>query len=438
MFYNLDLNMNDTVLKLENISKIYKLYDHHIDRLKEAFHPTRKKFHKDFYALKNINLNVRKGETVGIVGENGSGKSTLLKILTDITSPSTGKIQSTGKISAILELGGGFNPEYTGIENIYFNGAILGFSRHEMDVKLDGITDFADIGEFIHQPVKIYSSGMLLRLAFALSINVDPDILIIDEALAVGDIRFQQKCLRKLRSFKEEGKTIVFVSHDIGMIVNYCDIAVWLKQGETQLIGYPEDVTREYSSNMHFNLSTNVKEQSSKVKTDSYQDDLSNIEWQDVSGCSSYGGGEAEITGVALYSKDPFLKLSTLKGSKRVLFCIHAKILSDILTPAIGIRINDRLGNSITEVIPDLVNQPMDSLKAGQELNVAIEFDFPPLRIGDYTVSPAIADGTLENHFQQHYVYDAYSFKIENDDPRYNLGQIVVEDVKIKIDLIND
>lgn len=196
--------MNNIAIKIENLSKIYKLYDKPIDRLKEALSISRKKRHKDYYALNDINLEIKKGEIVGIVGTNGSGKSTILKIITGVLTPTTGTINIDGKISALLELGAGFNPEYTGIENIYLNGTMLGYSKEEMETKIPKIIEFADIGDFIYQPVKTYSSGMFARLAFAVSINVDPDILIVDEALSVGDTRFQKKCYRKMEEFKKQ------------------------------------------------------------------------------------------------------------------------------------------------------------------------------------------------------------------------------------------
>lgn len=201
--------MSEVAIRVDDVSKLYKLYDKPSDRLKESLGLTRKKLYKEHYALHNVSFDVKRGETVGIIGTNGSGKSTILKIITGVLNPSGGHVEIDGRISALLELGAGFNMEYTGIENIYLNGTMIGFSREEIDAKMQDILDFADIGDFVHQPVKTYSSGMFVRLAFAVAINIDPEILIVDEALSVGDVFFQAKCYKKFEDFKKMGKTIL-------------------------------------------------------------------------------------------------------------------------------------------------------------------------------------------------------------------------------------
>lgn len=223
--------MSETAIEIKHLEKVYKLYDKPMDRLKESLGLTRQKKYREHYALRDVSFEVEQGQMVGIIGTNGSGKSTILKIITGVLSPTAGEVKVNGRISALLELGAGFNYEYTGLENIYLNGTMIGFSREEIDEKLQSILDFADIGEFIHQPVKTYSSGMFVRLAFAVAINIDPEILIVDEALAVGDVFFQAKCYRKFEEFKKLGKTILFVSHDLGSISKYCDKVVLLNQG---------------------------------------------------------------------------------------------------------------------------------------------------------------------------------------------------------------
>lgn len=238
--------MSDEMIKVENLSKMYKLYSKPSDRLKEALNVRRKSYHTEFYALKNVGFTIKRGETVGIVGKNGSGKSTLLKMLTGVATPTEGTLNVNGKISALLELGSGFNGEYSGAENIYHNGAIMGISREEMETRYDDIVKFADIGEYIHQPVKTYSSGMFVRLAFAVAINVNPDILIIDEALAVGDTRFQLKCMDKFLEFKKKGIAIIFVSHDINAIKRFCDRTLWINNGELVEDGNTDIVTDKY------------------------------------------------------------------------------------------------------------------------------------------------------------------------------------------------
>jgi len=236
----------DYSIEIDGISKVYKLYNKPSDRLKEALSPVKKSYHRDFYALKDLSFKIKRGETVGFVGKNGSGKSTLLKILTEVLTPTTGSLKINGKVSALLELGAGFNGEYTGMENIYLNGTIMGYSREEMDKKIDDIVGFADIGEYINQPVKTYSSGMFVRLAFAVAINVEPDILIVDEALAVGDIRFQLKCMDKFLEFKEKGITILYVSHDVNSIKRFCTRAIWINEGHLEADGDVDTITDKY------------------------------------------------------------------------------------------------------------------------------------------------------------------------------------------------
>ena len=219
-------------ISVQEVTKVYKLYDRPIDRLKESMSLTHKSYHKDFFALDKLSFDVKKGETVGIIGTNGSGKSTILKIITGVLSPTTGTVEVDGNISALLELGAGFNSDYTGIENIYMNGTMMGFTREQMDAKMQDILDFADIGDFVNQPVKTYSSGMFVRLAFALAINVEPEILIVDEALSVGDVFFQAKCYRRMEEMMKNGTTILMVSHDMGSIIKYCQKVVLLNRGK--------------------------------------------------------------------------------------------------------------------------------------------------------------------------------------------------------------
>lgn len=246
--------MNKNIaIKVQNLTKTYKLYDKPIDRLKESLHPLKKKYHKEFYALNNVSFEIKKGETVGIIGKNGSGKSTLLKIITGVLTPTAGRVSIHGKISAILELGAGFNPEMTGLENIYLNTSINGMNKAQTDKKIDEIVAFAELGEFIHQPIKTYSSGMKARLAFAVSINVEPDILIVDEALSVGDSAFQRKCFAKMEEIRAKGATILFVSHSEGSIVSLCNRAIWISNGNQIIDGTPKLVTGLYMKHINEN-----------------------------------------------------------------------------------------------------------------------------------------------------------------------------------------
>jgi len=266
--------MAKTVVRLDHITKIYRLYRRPQDRFKETFSLRHRKYSRDFYALKDISFQIEQGDTIGIVGKNGSGKSTLLKILTGVLSQTSGIVEVDGKISALLELGAGFNQDFTGIQNIFLNGTIMGISRGEMEKKLDEIVKFADIGDHIYQPVKTYSSGMFMRLAFAVAINVDPQILIVDEALAVGDTRFQMKCMDKFIEFMNAGKTVIFVSHDINMIKRFCKRAVWINEGTLVMDGKTDPVTDRYEDFLKSGLPlqeylelTNLEEPEEKEET---------------------------------------------------------------------------------------------------------------------------------------------------------------------------
>ena len=233
-------------IRVKDISKVYKLYERNSDRLKDALGFSKHSHYREHYALHHLSFDIHRGETVGIIGTNGAGKSTILKIITGVVSPTEGSLEIDGRISALLELGAGFNQEYTGLENIYLNGTMMGYTREEVDAKLDSILSFADIGEFVHQPVKMYSSGMFVRLAFALAINIDPEILVVDEALSVGDVFFQNKCYKKFDDFKADGKTILFVSHDLSSITKYCDRVILLNKGEMLAEGTPKDMVNLY------------------------------------------------------------------------------------------------------------------------------------------------------------------------------------------------
>lgn len=287
--------MNDTMIKVEHVSKKYKLYNAPVDRMKEALSVKKKTYHREFFALEDINFTVDQGEILGIVGVNGSGKSTLLKIITDVLTPSSGSVTVNGKISALLELGAGFNPEYTGIENIYLNGTLLGYTNSEMKEKIPAIIKFAEIGDFIHQPVKSYSSGMFARLAFAVAINVDPDILIVDEALSVGDLNFQIKCMKKFDEFRNAGKTILFVSHDVNAIKRYCTRTIWIKQGHLVADGSTDDVTDRYLDFLH-------SAEASEFRSDGKE--VNNEPCEDVEYESQNPNDIGRITNIRLLDKD--------------------------------------------------------------------------------------------------------------------------------------
>lgn len=434
----------EIALRVDNLSKIYALYDVPVDRLKESLNPFRKKYHKDFYALKNITLNISKGEAVGIIGKNGSGKSTLLKILTGVLTPSAGHMATNGTISALLELGTGFNPDLTGIENIYFSGTIMGYSKNQMSAKLDDILSFADIGDFVKQPVKTYSSGMFVRLAFAVAITVDPDILIVDEALSVGDIRFSQKCYRKIKEFRSRGKTIIMVTHDTGAVISFCTRAVWLQDGEVRQDGNPDDVVKQYISFMSYGTTALDTERAESGKLGILKQDPQNVEdrskaiqWEEVSACSSFGEGGAKITRVALYDKDYSHRITFIKGeSERVVkFLVEFICMQDIESPIVGFTVKDELGNQILGTNSSILGMNLQRFISGNKNTIEFEFEFPLLRNGNYSISPAIAEGTLENHIQHHWVHDAYVVQLVSKNEAAKMGFLIpmVNNITINI-----
>lgn len=334
----------EEIIKLEKISKIYKIYHKPIDRIKETLSFKHKKYSKDYFALKEISFTVKKGETIGIIGVNGAGKSTLLKIITGVLKQTAGTIQVNGRISALLELGAGFNPEYTGLENIYVNGMVLGFSREEIDKKLQTILEFADIGDFIYQPVKTYSSGMFVRLAFAVAINIEPEILIVDEALSVGDVFFQAKCFRKFEEFKSRGKTILFVTHDLGSISKYCDRAILLHQGEKVAEGNPKEIIDLYKKKLVFS--------SDKEETDSFiEKEENDFLWKKClnqnNQVSNYGTLQGEIIDFAIVDSVGTITNSVEKGTKFQIK-IKAKFHETIQEPILAYTIKDLKGNELT------------------------------------------------------------------------------------------
>lgn len=314
--------MSDVVIKVDNVSKLYKLYDKPSDRLKEALGLSKKKRYKEHYALNNVSFDVHKGETVGIIGTNGSGKSTILKIITGVLNQTSGEVIINGRISALLELGAGFNMEYTGLENVYLNGTMIGFTRDEIDAKLQDILDFADIGDFINQPVKTYSSGMFVRLAFAVAINIDPEILIVDEALSVGDVFFQAKCYKKFEEFKEKGKTVLFVSHDLGSISKYCDRVVLLNKGEKLAEGTPREMVDLYKKvltkqNLKADAQPGIEQKSTEQDTNWKEN------YQINPNLNEYGNRDAEIIDFAIVDEMGNYTNSIVKGTS---FTIKSKV----------------------------------------------------------------------------------------------------------------
>lgn len=416
-------------MKLDNVSKVYKLYSKSTDRLRETINPFRKKYHIDFFALKDIAFSIGKGETFGIIGSNGSGKSTILKIMTGILTPTSGRVTTSGRISALLELGAGFNPEYTGLENIYLNGTIMGFSKDEMDARMEQIIQFADIGNFIHQPVKTYSSGMFVRLAFAVAINVDPDILIIDEALSVGDVRFQQKCYRKIEDFRLAGKTVVFVSHDLATVVKFCDRVIWINNGEIQDEGDPLEVSKKFQA---FMMGSELTKYENKVKVEAVENSATEeVPVPPLDGSlDMHGDSKAAITGIGLIDFLSQKSTKMVSAGQKVTLSIAVKFFEDVPSPIVGFSVKDKLGNIVTQTNSYVLNTSIDDVEFGTEAVVHFTFMLPSLNDGNYLISPAVASGTQVEHVQHCWVHDALVIEIVNSQMYRLPGFLFLDTVK--------
>lgn len=377
----------DSVIEIKNISKIYNLYNKPSDRLKEALF-SRKSRHTEFAALNDVSFNVNKGEILGIIGKNGSGKSTILKIITSVLTPTSGECIVKGKIAALLELGAGFNMEYTGIENIYLNGQMIGFSKEEMDKKLQAIIDFADIGEHIYQPVKTYSSGMFARLAFSVAISVDPDILIVDEALSVGDVFFQNKCYRRFEEFRERGKTILFVTHDMGSVIRYCNRCVLLNAGKKVAEGKPQEMVDLYKRIMVGQWNENEENtqefssiQSSNVKADElWKDQISTNPDIEV-----YGDGRADIIDFGIFSDTGDIGNNVYKGDYYSVK-MKVRINEDNLNPIFAFKLRDIKGTELTGTNTMLEDIDTSQCKKGDIVTITFR-QKQYLQPGQYLVS---------------------------------------------------
>ncbi len=421
----------DTAIEVKNLTKVYKLYDKPIERLKDSLGLSGKKKYKEHLALNRVSLKVKKGETVGIIGTNGSGKSTILKIITGVLSPTEGEVTVDGHISALLELGAGFNMEYNGIDNIYLNGMMIGFSEEEITKRLDKILEFADIGDYVYQPVKTYSSGMFVRLAFAVAINIDPEILIVDEALSVGDVFFQAKCYHKFEEFKQQGKTILFVSHDLSSISKYCDRAVLLNQGvllgegtpkkmidiyKQVLVGqYPlpkSDVTNllddEDIRNAAAKAADGVKEKVPKDEDTRKAENAS--ENPDL---LEYGDGAAAITEYFVTDDKGTRTNSIIKGSE---FTVHmrVKFTKDISAPIFAFTFKNIMGIEITGTNSMVEKAFLDPVKAGDEKDISFTQKMS-LQGGEYLISFGVT-GFEQNDFTvYHRLYDALNITVVSD-----------------------
>lgn len=416
--------MSEVAIRVDDVSKLYKLYDKPSDRLKESLGLTRKKLYKEHYALHNVSFDVKRGETVGIIGTNGSGKSTILKIITGVLNPSGGHVEIDGRISALLELGAGFNMEYTGIENIYLNGTMIGFSREEIDAKMQDILDFADIGDFVHQPVKTYSSGMFVRLAFAVAINIDPEILIVDEALSVGDVFFQAKCYKKFEDFKKMGKTILFVSHDLGSISKYCDRVVLLNRGKKLAEGSPKEMVGMYKRIMvnqdkaeeiaahQMDMSAFDEEEEKEIK-EAVCEGLWKNHYNLNPNVDEYGNGAAEIVDFAIVDENGNYNSAIMKGSR---FRLKSKVKfkQDIQNPIFTYTFKNIQGVAITGTNTMYEKKDVPLAKAGETYVATFEQDMF-LQGGEYLLSMSCT-GYRDGEFQvYHRLYDVCNVTVVSD-----------------------
>ena len=370
--------MSEVAIKVEHLSKLYKLYDKPADRFKDAMgfrKAGKKRYYKEHYALQDVSLDVCRGETVGIIGTNGSGKSTILKIITGTLSPTNGSVLVNGRISALLELGAWFNMEYTGIENVYLNGTMMGFSREEIDSKLQGILDFADIGEFVNQPVKTYSSGMFVRLAFAVAINIDPEILIVDEALSVGDVFFQVKCYHKFEEFKKLGKTILFVSHDLGSISKYCDRVILLNKGHKLAEGRPKKIVDMYKQILvDQEAEHDIKHEGEQIEH--FFQKSAECKWRSKLDINpdllEYGKKSAEIIDFALIDNYGKITNSIIKGSEFTIK-MRVKFHEGMEDPIFAFTIKDLQGTEVTGTNTMYENIALGKVKKDEEKTVSFK-----------------------------------------------------------------
>jgi len=432
---------NEIAIRIQGLNKCYEIYSAPVDRLKQFVIPKLRNlfnlpirhYYREFWALRNISFEVKKGQTVGIIGRNGSGKSTLLQIICGTLTPSSGGVETNGRIAALLELGSGFNPEFTGRENVYLNAAVLGLTKAETDQRYLDIIEFADIGSFIDQPVKTYSSGMMVRLAFAVIAHVDADILIIDEALAVGDAFFTQKCMRFLRNFMDNG-TVLFVSHDTAAVVSLCTHAILLKNGEVIASGDPKTVSEVYLGAVYEssqdvesvhqvvddlpapalmeNKIGEVRDMREKIfNSSTLRNDIQVFQFNEVA--SGFGAGGAKIASVQLLDADE-VPLTWVVGGEDVILKIIGKAYQNISKPIIGFHIKDRLGQVVFCDNTYLAYENTSvNASAGQDLSAKFYFRMPILPSGEYSISPAIAEGTQEDHIQHHWLHDAMILTVQ-------------------------
>jgi len=452
------MSSDEIAVRVSNLSKCYHIYDRPQDRLKQSTLPRLQRlirqpprqYYREFWALKDVSFEVKKRETVGIIGRNGSGKSTLLQIICGTLTPTSGTIETSGRVAALLELGSGFNPEFTGRENVYMNAAVLGLSKEEVDARFDEIAAFADIGEFIEQPVKIYSTGMYVRLAFSVIAHVDAEILVVDEALAVGDAVFIQKCMRFIRSFQERG-TLIFVSHDTSAVQNLCKTGIWLGNGQIQKVGTSKSVAEAYLQYTLQEIYGDVAKLSaiSSASDAAVIEECSPEEGESEAAAIDYGSrtlvqdnsinatgwntGAAELVSVSLEKLDPGPD-GVFIGGERVRMILRAKANKSLANPILGFLVRDRLGQDLfgenTLPFTDKTPRPV---KQGQEFTGEFSFKLPMLPNGQYAVMASVADGDLYKNVQHHWLNDALIINVSSSKIRWGLVGIPFDRVALEV-----
>ncbi|RZA30312.1 MAG: ABC transporter ATP-binding protein [Proteobacteria bacterium] len=442
--------MSELAIQVSAVSKCYQVYDKPHDRIKQALFPRvgrslglgARKYFKEFWALQEVSFEVRRGDTVGIIGRNGSGKSTLLQMICGTLTPTSGNIHVHGRVAALLELGAGFNPEFTGRENVFMSATILGLSHDQIQERLDRILAFADIGDFVDQPVKVYSSGMYVRLAFAVIAHVDADILVVDEALAVGDAVFVQKCMRFLRAFRERG-TLLFVSHDTGSVLSFCQSALWLDKGVMRMHASAQETTQAYieycaqesygdevklqALDKRRTGASEVSRASAKTVEEVKLELFDNIAHSD-----GWKSGAASITSVELVNLDdpgrPYFF-----GGEHVALRIAAEAHQAMTSPILGFFVKDSLGQSLFGEHTFTHVQPPLDVAAGHSLESEFVFHLPLLPNGDYSMTVSIAEGDPWTNTQHHWLHDALIIKVSSPSLRYGLVGIPFEKVEMTV-----
>ena len=432
-----------SIIHAADLGKCYKIYDNPKARLKQALWRGRRQYFREFWALRHVNLDVKRGESLGIIGRNGSGKSTLLQLICGTLKPTEGSLSTHGRVAALLELGSGFNPEFTGLENVFLNASLLGLSKEETNKRLEDILSFADIGNFIHQPVKAYSSGMIVRLAFAVIAHVDADILVIDEALAVGDAIFVQRCMRFIRRMREE-RCLLFVSHDPEAVKSLCTHALWLNQGNAQSYGtckivaldylrfcqamsYGEEITVEATGHQTIKDEDSTIQLPGQLPPD-FQAQVNDYEVlathsDNLANASGWRTGDAELIDVRVKPTNQGQENGILRGGEEIEVVIRAKANKPLKSPIIGFILKDKLGQSLfgENTLTFQNNGPPEEAIPGDILTAKFVLWFPFLSSGEYTLMASIADGDLGAHTQHCWLEDAVLVSVHSSRVRHGL-----------------